>query len=149
MSIASITTFGFSSTVNFAVTLGYDQGPAATGKVGGDDAGYRKHLKRQNEILREREAEKLEARQELRRQIDEAVNPPKPIEELTRKEKKQVKAKQAELPDLEINLAILESELRALGTALTLQAIEAKRLRDEDDMEAILLALNAPFQTRH
>lgn len=149
MSIASITTFGFSATVNFAVTLGYGQGPASTGKVGGDDAGYRKHLKRQNEILREREAEKLEARQELRRQINEVLNPPKPIEGLTSKEKKQVKARQAELPDLEINLAILESELRALGTALQLQAIETRRLKDEADLEAILLAMNAPFQTRH
>lgn len=149
MSIAALTTFGFGSygSVSLAVVLGYGAGTTPTPTIiGGDDA-WRKHHKRQNQILREREAAKLEARQELRRQIDEALNPP--VEQLTRKEKKQVEAQKAQLPELTLNLELLESELRLLQTELQLHAIETKRLRDEDDIQAILLALNAPFQTRH
>lgn len=138
MSIASITTFGFSATVNYAVTLGYDQGAPATGKIGGDDA-WRKHHKRHQQILRQREDEKLAQARDLRRIINAARNP-ELIDAVSPAEEKIIQS--TPVPDLTAQLELLENELRLLAVQLQLDALEAKKWRDDDDMAAILLTLH-------
>lgn len=131
------------------VTHGLGVGAAViVTKTGGDDAWYRKKLKEQQVILEVRRQEKLEAAQLLRRQLEEAAYPEteKPI---SKKEKRIIEGKRAEIPELKIDLELLEKELLLLQREVELQAIEARRLREEDDIQAIMLALNYPFETRH
>lgn len=139
---------GPTSTIALFIThgLGVGAAPVST-KVGGDDAWLRKRRKDQQAILEAKRQEKLEASQLLRRQIEEAVNPSSlPVSQL---EKVIVAEKKAALPTLQIDLQALERELSVLQNELKMRAQEMRRLREEDDIQAIMAALNHPFQTRH
>lgn len=153
MTIASITTFGFGaySTINLAVTLGYGSGAVPVVAVDTHDYPdhWRKKLKRQQQAVAAREKEKRAQATDLRRLIEQAANPPVPFQNLPRHEKKALKAQQAHIPDWQGQLELIENEIRLLVAEIQLQAMVANKRREEDDIQAILLALNASFQTKH
>lgn len=125
----------------------------------------RKQLKQLNNKLKERERLKLEAKNILRQQIETVIHGDKKqlreAVETIREELPELGIKQNIqlrniIPVLQQEMQKIESELSALNEELVRYAIEAKRLREEDDIKAIMLAINAPFaeftgfnKTRH
>lgn len=123
--------------VSFIPPRGYSSG-SSIARVGGDDA-WRKHHKRHQQILRKREEEKLEQARDLRRLINAARNQ-ELIDAVSPAEEKIIQS--TPVPDLAAQLELLENELRLLAVQLQLDAIEAKKWRDDDDIAAILLTLH-------
>jgi hypothetical protein len=157
MSIASITTFGFGSfsTINLAVSLGYASGvsTADTHDGGSKKRKYYslKEISKLNQRLERIERDKLASRQALRSQIEKLVrNEPiaEIIQEVALPKNIEVKHREDILPILQKRLSKLEASLPALYEEMRQAAIEARRLRDEDDMKAILLALEYPYQQK-
>lgn len=166
MTIASITTFGFitGSTVSRAVTLGYGAGSAPPVPTTGSDnflpyshadiKRYRAKLKRDREAVEAAYAEKLEAANGVRLEIDRILHPPAddfvpapvkiatpPVQlpnlpKLTEKQRRRI-------DDLQRQIGVLMAEAHILEEQAREKARQARIARDEDDMRIISALLNA------
>lgn len=175
MTIAAITTFGFvSSTVSLAVTLGYGAGapPPPVVTIDTHDLPrhhvitqeqirrYRAKVKRDN-LEREKEyADKLEAANSIRLEIDRILHPPaedfaektanpelKPPEALP--DLPRLTAKQrARITDLKRQIGVLMAEAHILEEQRAAAVREWRKRQDEADMELIAALYNAAL-TQH
>lgn len=166
MTIAAITTFGFitGSTVSRAVTLGYGGGAAPPAAAGSDNflpysradiKRYRAKLRRDAELREDAYREKLDEANGVRSEIDRilhppaedfaektakvAVKPPEPLPDLAKLTAKQ----RRRIADLKRQLGVLMAEAHILEEQDRHAAKEARRQRDEMDMQIIAALYNA------
>lgn len=119
----------------------------------------KKHISKEkidaiNANLLLKEQEKLAYAQALREQIDSIINPTEEepviiqgvtIEPLKPRSWEQDRANR--FRELEGKLAVAELELKLAQEEARQHRIYMKKLREEDDIQAIMLALDAPFQS--
>lgn len=166
MTIAAITTFGFitGSTVSRAVTLGYGAGSAPPATAGSDNflpysradiKRYRAKLKRDQEAREIAYAEKLAEANSVRSEIDRILHPPaedfvekaakspatptEPLPDLAKLTAKQRRA----IADLKRQLGVLMAEAHILEEQERVAAREARRQKDEMEMQVIAALYNA------
>lgn len=103
---------------------------------------YRRELEKERRILQTRELEKLNSARSLRHQIEILINPPI-IDVLSAAElPRETKEKRNTIITLENKLVDIEAELSFLKQEAILLALKDRMVREQDDIEAILMALN-------
>lgn len=170
MTIAAITTFGFitGSTVSLAVTLGYGAGappPIVTTADTHDLPIRRADIKRWKEKQRadrekyaRLEAEKLAEASDIRREIDNILNPPPARAAETAVEAKKpwiqpdlpvippvlTKKQQLRIEALTRQIKMLLAEAELMAEQQRLIKAQERRQKDNEDMEVINALLDAP-----
>lgn len=100
---------------------------------------HRHALKKHQEALDIREAEKLFQARALRKQLEELFNPP--VEELFNSSVIEQSNPPDQAIDLQASLQAIESEIQLIHDQMIKAALERRRLQDEDDIAAIMMAI--------
>lgn len=158
MSASPIITLGYGSTFGLPaliITLGYGLGSAPVIITGDthDLPRYKNLLKKRQQALEARQVEKLLQAEKLRQQIDAARGiSPTVNEDDTNTEETTINVEPIivadKTPQLLAELALVQQQIQMLETQSQIMAKEARRQKDEREIQIILDALN-PFHTRH
>lgn len=138
---------GPQSSIALFVTHGLATGAAPPPVVGDTHDGFKKKHevdhKKLNKILTEREKQKLEAQQKLRRQLDKAAYGEEPeIEENEIIVQPNAPVLENRIEQITQEIVQLQQQIQFYEEALRLEAIQARRDKDEHEIELILNLLN-------
>lgn len=156
---------GPKATIGLFVTHGLLPGaaPAPTPKDTHDGFPKKKHAatdhSRLNKILAEREQRKLQAQNDLRKQLDrlfgraeeEALEnnaAPETTARTVQKRTDKIRATEQKLLALEQEIQLIQQEIRLNDEMMRLAAIESRRMKDEQDIQVILALLNIDLQQK-
>ena len=104
------------------------------------------HKKRHLALLK-RQEDKVREREKLRLMIEIAAYGEPEIKRPELKKAKQIQPVEAKAHDYSRQLRAVELELALLERQARQLEVEQRRMREEDDIKAILLALGAPFDS--